>query len=87
MKGVLVRSTGPFEEEALRCLQDSIDLARTQGAGSFELRATIDLAALLRDLGDRARGREILQGVYVHFTEGFETTDLKAAADLIHALR
>lgn len=86
VKGVLLRSMGPLEEEAQRCLQDSIELARRQGAGSFELRATTDLAALLRDRGDHTHARELLQQVYGHFTEGFETKDLRAAADLIDTL-
>ena len=74
------------EEEAERCLKDLIELARSQGAGSFELRATTELAALLRDRGNHTHALEIMQRVYLHFTEGFETADLKAAAELIQSL-
>jgi predicted ATPase len=53
----------------------------------WELRAATSLAQLWRDQGRPAAGVALLQPVYGRFTEGFGTTDLKAAKALIDALR
>jgi predicted ATPase/DNA-binding winged helix-turn-helix (wHTH) protein len=67
--------------------RQALHWARGQGALSWELRAATSLARLWRDQ-DRARAaREILAPVYDRFTEGFETTDLKAAKCLLDRLR
>jgi predicted ATPase len=67
--------------------RQALHWARRQGALSWELRAATSLARLWRDQ-DRARAaREILAPVYDRFTEGFETTDLKAAEWLLDGLR
>ena len=86
VKGRLLRATQSTGDEAKRCFQESLDLAHTQGAHSYALRTATDLAALLADQGDRKRARMLLQEVYDRFTEGFETADLKAAANLLSAL-
>jgi predicted ATPase/DNA-binding winged helix-turn-helix (wHTH) protein len=64
----------------------AIDLGRRQGALSWELRAATSLARLLRDQGRSAAARELLQPVYLRFTEGFGTADLKSAKALLDAL-
>jgi predicted ATPase/DNA-binding winged helix-turn-helix (wHTH) protein len=61
--------------------------ARGQGALSWELRAATSLARLWRDQDRTRAAREILAPVYNRFTEGFETTDLKAAKCLLDRLR
>jgi predicted ATPase len=58
-----------------------------QGALSWELRAAMSLARLLRDQGRSADALALLQPVYDRFTEGFDTADLQAAKALIDALR
>ena len=73
-------------EEAERAFQQSIDLARAQHAGSWELRTATDLAELMASTGDRIGARALLQRSYGRFTEGFETADLKVAADLLSTL-
>ena len=65
---------------------ESLDLARMQGAGSYELRTATDLAALLTDQRHRKEAKLLLRQVYGRFTEGFETADLKMAADLMSTL-
>ncbi|MET3967721.1 winged helix-turn-helix domain-containing protein [Bradyrhizobium sp. S3.9.1] len=70
-------------EDVQACLQQSLDLAREQHAGSWELRTATDLAALMASTGDRIGARALLQRSYGRFTEGFETADLKVAADLL----
>src|ERR1700730_18089741 len=61
--------------------------ARRQGALSWELRAATSLARLWRDQNRTKAAREILAPVYDRFTEGFETTDLKAAKWLLDGLQ
>jgi predicted ATPase/DNA-binding winged helix-turn-helix (wHTH) protein len=63
--------------------RQALDWARRQGALSWELRAAMSLARLLRDEGRPADAMALLQPVYGRFTEGFDTADLKAAKALI----
>ena len=66
--------------------RQALDWARRQGALSLELRAATSLARLWHDQGRPAEGMALLQPVYDRFTEGFNTTDLKAAKALLDAL-
>jgi predicted ATPase len=65
--------------------RQALNWARRQGALSWELRAATSLARLLRDQGCSAESRALLQPVYDRVTEGFDTTDLKAAKALLDA--
>jgi predicted ATPase len=67
--------------------RQALDWARRQGALSWELRAATSLARPLRDQGGSAEAMALLQPVCDRFTEGFGTTDLKAAKALLRALR
>jgi predicted ATPase len=67
--------------------QQALDWARRQGALSWELRAAISLARLLRDQRRSADALALLQPVYDRFTEGFDTADLKTAKALLDNLR
>jgi len=60
--------------------------SRTQGAKSWELRATISLAQLLASQGRRGDARAMLAEIYNWFTEGFDTADLKDAKTLLEEL-
>jgi predicted ATPase len=71
-------------EECLRC---ALEIARTQGAKSFELRAATSLARLWRDQDRRAPARDLLVPLYAWFTEGFDTGDLVAARQLVDELQ
>lgn len=66
--------------------RQALDCARRQGALSWELRAATGLARLWCDQGRPAEGMALLQPVYDRFTEGFDTTDLKAAKALLDLL-
>jgi predicted ATPase len=59
--------------------RQALDWARRQDALSWELRAATSLARLMGDHGRSAEATALLQPVYARFTEGFDTTDLKAA--------
>jgi len=61
----------------------SLDLARRQGALSWELRAATSLARLRRDQGRFVDAMTLLKPVYDRFTEGFDTADLKTARALL----
>jgi class 3 adenylate cyclase/predicted ATPase len=64
----------------------ALAVARSQQAKSWELRAAMSMARLLRDRGKRGEARELLAQVYNWFTEGFDTLDLKEAKALLGAL-
>jgi predicted ATPase len=74
-------------EEAEACFQHALATARAQSAKSLELRAAISLSRLLRRQGKPAKARHILTAVYEWFTEGFDTTDLREARQLLEQLQ
>jgi tetratricopeptide (TPR) repeat protein len=82
----LLVQTEPRWEEAERCFRTAIEIARRQGAKSWELRATTSLARLLARRGRRNEGRAMLTEIYGWFTEGFDTADLKDAKALLDEL-
>ena len=64
----------------------AIEVARTQEAKSFELRAVMSLCRLWQRQGRRAEAHAWLAEIYGWFTEGFDTADLQAARALLVAL-
>jgi class 3 adenylate cyclase/predicted ATPase len=66
--------------------EHALSVARAQQAKSWELRAAMSLAQLLRDRGKRRAARDLLAPVHDWFTEGFDTGDLKAARALLGEL-
>ena len=73
-------------DDAERCLRQSLELSRRQGARSWDLRAAIDLAGLLKTRGQAVAARALLQPVFEQFSEGRDTADPKAAERLLSAL-
>ena len=67
--------------------RQAIDVARQQGALSWELRAATSLARLLSDQGRSADAMALLQPVCDRFAEGLTTADMKAAKALINELQ
>ncbi len=72
--------------EAEQSFCTAIDIARKQGAKSWELRATTSLARLLAKQLKRDKARPMLAEIYGWFTEGFDTPDLKDARALMQEL-
>jgi predicted ATPase len=66
--------------EAESCFHQALDIARSQQAKSWELRAATSLARLWQSQGKRQDTYDLLAPVYGWFTEGFDTADLKDAA-------
>jgi predicted ATPase len=88
IKGELLRQQGARDAAgaAEAHFVRSLDLARRQGALSWELRAATSLAKLWRDQARAKEARELLAPTYDRFTEGFATADLRAAKALIEEL-
>lgn len=76
-RGDLEALTGDLDAAAAS-LAASLALAERQGALSWRLRTAMSLAALRRQQGAKAP-LDDLAATYARFTEGFDTTDLKAA--------
>jgi predicted ATPase len=74
------------DTEAQAQLVASMSVARAQQAPAWELRAAISLAQLQRDRGRKREARELLRPIFNQFTEGFGTTDLKIANQLLDEL-
>jgi predicted ATPase/DNA-binding winged helix-turn-helix (wHTH) protein len=89
IKGELLRleGSGVAVDAAECCYRQALDLARQQGALSWELRSATSLARSLHQQGKIDEARELLSSVYGRFTEGFETSDLRAAHTLLSDLR
>ena len=64
----------------------ALAVARAQQAKSWELRAAMSLARLLRDQGQRDDAHQLLAPVYAWFREGLDTHDLKGARALLAEL-
>jgi hypothetical protein len=77
--------TGPAAKtagaEAL--FQQSLEIAREQGALSWELRTATSLARLWNTQGRAREARDLLMSIHSRFTEGFETADLRKAKALL----
>jgi tetratricopeptide (TPR) repeat protein len=73
-------------EPAETHFRESIGLAQSIGAKSWELRSTMSLARLLANQSRRNEARTILAEIYNWFTEGFDTPDLIDAKALLAEL-
>jgi predicted ATPase len=69
------------------CFREALVLARNTDSKSLELRAAAGLAHFLARHGRGDEGHAILAPVYAWFTEGFDTRDLRDAADVLARLR
>ena len=72
--------------EAEACFHKALEIARHQQAKSVELRVAMSLARLWQRQGKVTDARELLEGIYGWFTEGFDTKDLREAEALLRSL-
>jgi class 3 adenylate cyclase/tetratricopeptide (TPR) repeat protein len=84
---LLLGKGGGSNGEVQDAYEQAIEVARSQGAKSYELRAATSLARLWQSQGKTAQVHDLLAPVYGWFTEGFDTADLKEAKTLLDNLR
>jgi predicted ATPase/DNA-binding winged helix-turn-helix (wHTH) protein len=72
-------------DEAEGRFVQALEVARQQGALSWELRAAMSLARLRMTQDRPAEARQFLAPVYAQFSEGFATLDLRAAYAMLVA--
>jgi predicted ATPase len=85
--GEVKRAAGADQAEIEADLRAAVEVARRQGAKSFELRAAASLARFWAGRGDSRKAHELLTPTYGWFTEGFGTPDLREARALLDELR
>ncbi len=83
---IALLSPEPDAVKAEAYFERALAIARAQQAKSFELRAAMTMAQLLRDQGKRDAAHDLLAPVYGWFTEGFDTLNLKEAKALLNTL-
>ena len=83
---IALNSLAPDTERAEKHFERALRVASQQQMKSWELRAAMSLARLLRDQGEPEQARELLAPVYGWFTEGFDTLDLREAKALLAQL-
>jgi len=80
---LLLQHGATASSEADACFHRALEIARTQEARAWELRAAMSLVRLWQGRERHADARRLLSGVYVAFSEGFDTRDLKDARRLL----
>ena len=83
---VALMPSEPDTAKAETYFNRALTVARRQQAKSWELRAAMSLARLLRQQGKVQQARGLLAPVYQWFTEGFDTRDLREAKALLDEL-
>jgi predicted ATPase len=90
LQGELLAQSGQgqetIEQEAEASLVQALDIAQSQQAKSWALRAAMGLSRLRQSQGKCAAARALLAEVYGWFTEGFDTPDLQEAKALLEEL-
>ena len=67
--------------------QEAIAIARRQGAKSWELRAALSLGELWCTQDRYREAYNLLRPIYMWFSEGFDTKDLRQARHLLEKLK
>jgi predicted ATPase/DNA-binding winged helix-turn-helix (wHTH) protein len=88
LKGELLlrQPIGQHDSSAEQSFLAALCSARQQGALALELRTVMSLARLRVSMDRHDEARRMLVSIYDRFTEGFDTSDLKAAKDLLATL-
>jgi predicted ATPase len=83
---VMLKSPESDLAQAQAYFERALAIARERQAKSWELRAAMSMARLLRDQGKRKEAHDLLAPVHNWFTEGFDTLDLKNVRTLLDQL-
>ena len=84
--GELILLRGGNSAEAEAYFQKALSIARSQDATFWELRAATSLAQLWRDTRNND-ARALLEPIYGRFTQGFDTSSLSQAKELLWSLQ
>ena len=84
---LLLRQDKPTQSGAETCFRKAIEVAQSQKAKGWELRAATSLARLWQGQDKTDEARNLLAPVYDWFTEGFDTADLTEAKALLDELK
>jgi tetratricopeptide (TPR) repeat protein/predicted Ser/Thr protein kinase len=87
LKGELLGMRGEPENEVEKYFQQALEVSRRQLAKSWELRAAMSMARLMKKQGKQKEAYELLNGVFGWFTEGFDFPDQKEARALLEELK
>lgn len=80
LKGeVLWQQQDTHASQALACLQQALEVARSQHARALELRVALSLGRLWQLQGKGSEARQLVGEISSWFTEGLETPDLQQA--------
>jgi predicted ATPase len=82
---LLLKQTVPDLSGAETQYHQAINIARSQSAKLWELRAAMSIARLWRNQSKNEQARDLLTPIYSWFTEGFDTRDLNEAKALLGA--
>jgi predicted ATPase len=85
LKGQLLLRKGYFRR-AEELYREALNIAQEQEAKLWVLRAAVSLAQLSLDHSRHIEARDLLAPIYVSFTEGLDTPDLKNAKALLDRL-
>jgi class 3 adenylate cyclase/predicted ATPase len=83
---IALHGAEPNATKAEAYFASALEIARKQKAKSWELRAAMSMARLLRSQGRPQRAQALLAPVYGWFTQGFDTLDLREAKLLLEAM-
>ena len=85
IRGEIMRADNKLDE-AETCFHQSLQVARSQQAKSWELRTNMSLCRLWQSQQRGSEARHALASVYDWFDEGFQTPDLVDAKQLLETL-
>ena len=83
---LLLKQTAPDLQEVQAQYLQAINIAKSQSAKLWELRASTCLAHQWRDEGQATNAHRLLSSILGWFTEGFESIDLRNAKTLLDDL-
>lgn len=84
---LLLNALEPMPGAAETQFRLAIDVARSQSAKLWELRAAINLSVLMSSQGRYSEARNLLAPIFNGFTEGFNFPDLTEAKTLLFAIK
>ena len=84
---ILLAQSSKHGDAAETLFREAMEIAAQQEARLLELRAAVGLARHWRSQDRTAEAYKLLAPIYGWFTEGFDTSDLIEAKELLNALK